>query len=230
MNILLIEDDVKISSYIKKGLEEYGSKVTIAYDGFIGKRLAISNLYDLIILDIVLPVINGFDLCTQIRGENIKSPILLLSALASTEDRVYGLDAGGDDYLVKPFEFRELVAKVNALSRRSSSTNEQTAVVLKIGTLEMNVNTRVVKSNNVVKEMTSKEFSLLEFLLINKERIVTRAEIAEHVWDGNVKNTNVIDVYINFLRKKLEQESGQRLIHTIVGMGYILRAPLNDEN
>ena len=230
MNILLIEDDFKIASYIKRGLEEQSLNVELAYDGFIGKRLATSNIYDLIVMDIILPSINGFDLCTEIRASNIKTPILFLTAMDNVDDKVNGFNCGADDYLVKPFELKELVARIYALNRRSSiEVTKQN--ILKVEDLEMNFDSRIVKKNNVIIEMTSKEYSLLEFFLLNKDKIVTRAQIAEHVWKIPLKNNNnVIDVYVNFLRKKIDKDSEIKLIHTVVGMGYILREPIKHED
>ncbi|WP_028981145.1 response regulator transcription factor [Sporocytophaga myxococcoides] len=223
MKILLVEDEIKVASFIKKGLEEQLHEVTVAYDGYTGKQMALSNPYELFILDINLPQINGIQLCKDLRAVNIQAPILLLTALGTTENKVTGLDAGADDYLVKPFEFPELLARLRALSRRTTLQNSP-GTKYKIADLEMDTDTKTVIRSGKKIDLTAKEFSLLEYLLKNKGRVISRVDIAEKVWEISFDTgTNVIDVYINFLRKKIDKDFSPKLIHTLVGMGYVLK-------
>ncbi|MFA9214103.1 MAG: response regulator [Candidatus Methylacidiphilales bacterium] len=225
MKVLVVEDEPKVASFLKQGLEEQAFDVTIAYDGFFGKKMALDNYYDVIVLDLLIPYINGIDLCKQLRAEGLKAPIMMLTALGSTDDKVLGLEAGADDYLVKPFEFRELVARLRALSNRYTD-NLQDQKVLKLADLELDLYKKVVRRGGKSIDLTAKEFSLLEYLLRNKNRVISRAEIAEKVWDVNFDTgTNIIDVYINFLRKKVDKEFSVKLIYTMVGMGYIMKEP-----
>lgn len=224
MKILVIEDEPKVASFIKQGLEEQSNNVTVAYDGFFGHKLATENEFDVIVLDLMIPYINGLDLCKKLREEGIKTPILMLTALGTTDDKVTGLETGADDYMVKPFEFKELVARIRALSKRFTDT-VQLPKILKVADLEMNLNEKSVKRGGKHIDLTAKEFSLLEFLLRNKNRVVSRAEISEKVWDIHFDTgTNVIDVYVNFLRKKVDKEFDRKLIQTMVGMGYVIKS------
>lgn len=224
MKILVIEDEPKVASFIKQGLEEQSNNVTVAYDGFFGHKLATENEFDVIVLDLMIPYMNGLDLCKKLREEGIKTPILMLTALGTTDDKVTGLETGADDYLVKPFEFKELVARIRALSKRYTD-NVQSPKVLKVADLEMNLDEKSVKRAGKYIDLTAKEFSLLEFLLRNKNRVVSRAEISEKVWDIHFDTgTNVIDVYVNFLRKKVDKEFDRKLIQTMVGMGYVIKS------
>lgn len=224
MKILVIEDEPKVASFIKQGLEEQSNNVTVAYDGFFGHKLATENEFDVIVLDLMIPYMNGLDLCKKLREEGIKTPILMLTALGTTDDKVTGLETGADDYLVKPFEFKELVARIRALSKRYTD-NVQLPKVLKVADLEMNLDEKSVKRGGKYIDLTAKEFSLLEFLLRNKNRVVSRAEISEKVWDIHFDTgTNVIDVYVNFLRKKVDKEFDRKLIQTMVGMGYVIKS------
>lgn len=224
MKILLIEDEPKVASFIKQGLEEQSYTVSIAYDGFFGHKLATENEFDVIIMDLMIPYMNGLELCKKLREEDIKTPILMLTALASTDDKVAGLEIGADDYMVKPFEFRELLARIKSLSKRFTD-NIHSSKVLKIADLEMNLDQKSVRRSGKNIELTAKEFSLLEFMLRNKNKVVSRAEISEKVWDIHFDTgTNVIDVYVNFLRKKVDKDFDKKLIHTMVGMGYVVRA------
>ncbi|MFI5221848.1 MAG: response regulator [Bacteroidia bacterium] len=223
MKILVIEDEPKVASFIKQGLEEQSNEVTVAFDGFFGKKLASENYYDVIIMDLMIPYMNGLDLCKTLRAEGLKTPILMLTALGTTDDKVTGLDAGADDYLVKPFEFRELLARLRALTKRYTD-NVQEPKLLTIADLEMNLDEKRVKRAGKNIDLTAKEFGLLEYLLRNKNKMVSRTEIAEKVWDIHFDTgTNVIDVYVNFIRKKIDKEFSPKLIHTMVGMGYILK-------
>lgn len=225
MKILLVEDEPKVASFIKEGLEEENHEVTVVYDGHFGYKMATENRFDLIILDLMIPYINGLDLCKQLRDKNINTSILMLTALGSIDDKVTGLDAGADDYLVKPFEFKELSARVRALSKRSSSNvSSSDAPILSVADLTLNNDTKIAKRGEKTIDLTAKEFLLLEYFMRNKGRVISRSEIAEKVWGINFDTgTNVIDVYVNFLRKKIDKEHTTKLIHTIIGMGYTMR-------
>lgn len=223
MNILLVEDDLRVSELIKKGLQEQGFTATLAYDGLSAKNLFLSHDFDLIITDIILPEINGIVLCKEIRMLKPELPIIMLTALGTTDDKIDGFDAGADDYLVKPFEMRELTARIKALLKRSSKN--KLGFILKFCDLEMNLQTKIVKRSNKELNLTLKEFKLLEFLLQNQGRIISRTEIAEKVWNTHFDTgTNFIDVYINYLRKKVDKDFEKKLIHTRSGMGFILKS------
>lgn len=227
MKILLVEDEPKVASFIKQGLEEQSYNVTLAYDGFFGHKLATENEYDVIVLDLMIPYMNWLEVCKKLREEGIKTPILMLTALGTTDDKVTGLESGADDYMVKPFEFKEFVARLRALSKRFTDSMQQPKL-LKVADLEMNLDEKSVKRSGKSIDLTAKEFSLLEFLLRNKNKVVSRAEISEKVWDIHFDTgTNVIDVYVNFLRKKIDKEFDKKLIQTMVGMGYVIKS---DEN
>lgn len=225
MNLLLVEDDLRVSELVKRGLEEHGFQVTLAYDGLMGKKLMIANRYDLIITDIVLPQLNGIELCREIRMVWPELPIIMLTALGTTEDKLDGFDAGANDYLVKPFDFRELHARIKVLlSRNTGGLQAPVLKMLKYADLEMNLQTNVVIRMGEEINLTPKEFKLLEYMLRNKERILTRAEIAEKVWDTHFDTgTNFIDVYMNYLRKKIDKNFENKLIHTKTGMGFIFK-------
>lgn len=221
--ILIVEDEPKVASFIKRGLEENGYSCDIAGDGLTGKKMFDAERYDLIILDIHLPFKNGIDLCKEIRRVNQKIPVIMLTALGTTEDKLLGFDSGADDYLLKPFEFRELLARVRALLKRISNI-ETGDDILTFLDLEINLSNYEVKRGGIKIELTQKEFALLAYLLKNKDRVVSRADIAENVWDVNFDTgTNTIDVYVNFLRKKIDKNFSSRLIHTQIGFGYILK-------
>lgn len=226
-NILIVEDEFKVAQFIKRGLEENDFDAEIAYDGFTGERMILSKEYDLIILDINLPMKNGFELCKVIRNTNAKVPVLMLTALSSTDDKLMGFDIGADDYMVKPFEFKELLARIKALLKRSKFTDSYKNV-LKVADLVLDNNAKTVKRGSMIIELTAKEFSLLDYLMRNKGRVVSRVEIAEKIWDITFDTgTNIIDVYVNFLRKKIDKNFSPKLIHTVIGMGYVLKE--NDE-
>lgn len=220
-SILIIEDEPKVANFIRQGLEEEGYSVKIAKDGLIGKTIALSEHFNLIILDINLPIINGYEVCSEIK--KLKDiPVLMLTALGTTDDKVLGFNCGADDYLVKPFEFRELLARVRALLKRTIKFNERD--ILKVADLILDLNRKVAIRGGVEIELTAKEYSLLEFLMRNKERVVSRVDIAEKIWDITFDTgTNVIDVYINFLRRKIDKDFPVKLIHTQIGMGYVLK-------
>jgi len=223
--ILLVEDEKKIADTLEAGLEEEQFEVSVAYNGLEGKKLYLNNAYDLIILDINLPFMNGYELCKIIREKDKRIPIIMLTALNFMDNKIQGFDVGADDYIVKPFEFRELLARVKALLRRTDvllDTPEEKT--LTIADLEVNLDNKEVKRSGTKIALTAKEFQLLEYLLKNKGRVVSRADIAKDVWDIDFDTqTNVIDVYVNFLRKKLDKDFTPKLIHTQVGMGYILK-------
>ena len=227
MNILVIEDEPKVAAFIQEGLEEEQHKTTVVYDGHFGLKMATEQAFDIIIMDILIPYINGLDLCKKIREKGITTPILMLSALGTTDDKVIGLDAGADDYLVKPFEFKELLARIRALCKRAP-TKEPNLLILYIADLTMDLDKKVVTRNGKSIDLTAKEFLLLEYFLKNKGRVISRSEIAQKVWGISFDTgTNVIDVYVNFLRKKIDKDFETKLIHTIIGMGYTLRIEQN---
>lgn len=229
MKILIIEDDQRVANLIQRGLQEQGYSTTIAYDGFLGKKLALQYPYDLIISDIILPKLDGLELCQQIKEYKPDTPIIMLTALGTTDDKVEGFDAGADDYLVKPFEMRELLARIRVLLKRNNKTISNIGSVLKYADLEMNLNTVLVKRNEIEIQLTPKEFNLLKYMLQNPERVLSRVEIAEKVWDTHFDTgTNFIDVYINYLRKKIDKDFDKKLIHTRSGMGFILK--IENEN
>lgn len=224
IKILLIEDEKKIADTISKGLRELDYHVVTAYDGKIGFRLFESASFDLIITDINLPGINGYDLCKAIRSHNQHIPIIMLTALDTTDDKIEGFDAGADDYLVKPFEFRELLVRIRALLKRTMNQQLPSGNILKVADLELNVDSMEVTRASKPITLTAKEFQLLEYFMRNRNRVVSRADIAEKVWDLDFDTkTNVIDVYVNFLRKKIDKDFEPKLIHTHVGMGYIMK-------
>ena len=223
MKILLIEDEAKTLLLIKQGLEQEHLEVDVAYDGLMGLTLATRNHYSLIITDIILPEINGLNLCKQLREKHIFTPILLLTALGTTQDIINGLDAGADDYLSKPFEFTELLARIRALTRRSGQAISS-ANILKFADIEVNLDTKVVKRAGQEITLTAKEFNLLAFFMRNPGRVISKVELAEKIWDVTFDTgTNVIEVYVNFLRKKIDKNFDKKLIHTQIGMGYVMK-------
>lgn len=223
MKILVVEDEPKLASFVRKGLEEQSCEVDVAYDGQVGRTMALNNPYDVIIMDINLPKMNGFDVVQSIRQEKNRTPVLMLTAMGSVDDKLTGFEAGADDYLVKPFEFRELMARLRALTKRNSEVGTQTNV-LKVADLELDLNEKIARRGTKRIELTAKEFGLLEYLMRNRGRVVSRVDIAEKVWDIHFDTgTNVIDVYVNFLRKKIDKDFPKKLIHTVIGMGYMLK-------
>lgn len=221
--ILIIEDEKKISALIRKGLEEEKYSVEQAFDGLKGESAALQNHFDLIILDIMLPQRDGIQVLQSMRSAQIEIPVLLLTAKGSVEDRVKGLDSGADDYLVKPFAISELLARVRSLLRRKRGA-EKSATTLTVADLTLDLVARKVVRGGKVIELTTKEFSLLEYFIRNKNKTLTRSTITEHIWNYNFDTgTNIIDVYINHLRTKIDGGFKNKLLHTIRGVGYVLK-------
>jgi len=224
IEILIVEDERKIADTLKFGLDEMGFKVDVAYDGKLGYHLFCAKDFDLIILDINLPGMNGYDLCKAIRSRNERIPVLMLTSMSALNDKVEGYESGADDYMVKPFEFKELVLKIRSLLKRTLSPGVPIGNLLKAADLEMNLDNNEVKRSGRTISLTAKEFQLLEYLLRNKNRLVSRVDIAINVWDVDFEtNTNVIDVYISYLRNKVDKPFDLKLIQTHIGMGYILK-------
>lgn len=224
MNILLVEDEPKVAEFIKKGLSEQNHHIDIAYDGLFGEKLALENEYDLIILDVILPYVNGLELCQRIKRLKADVPVLMLTALGTIQDKVSGFNSGVDDYLLKPFHFEELLARINALRRRRSYSFP--GAVYKAGDLEVDSYKKSVTRAGKSITLTAKEFALLELLIVNKNRVLSRSYIAESVWGIDFdRGTNAIDVYISYLRHKIDKGFDNNLIHTVIGMGYVLKEP-----
>lgn len=224
MRILVIEDEQKVAAFIKSGLEQHGHEVELAYDGFIGEKLALSKVFDVILLDIVIPSVNGIELCKRIKTKKPGTPILMLTALGTTSDKVLGFEAGADDYLVKPFDFAELLVRIKALTKRNLLTNAGIeAATLGLADLTLDLNKKLANRGGKDIPLTAKEFELLEYFLRNKGRVISKPELAEKVWDITFDTgTNVVEVYINILRKKIDRDFEPKLIHTRIGLGYIL--------
>jgi two-component system, OmpR family, copper resistance phosphate regulon response regulator CusR len=221
VRILLVEDESRVAAFIAKGLREQAYAVDLAADGERALYQAAVNHYDLVVLDVMLPVKNGYAVCRELRGAGFRAPILMLTARDAIDDRVTGLDSGADDYLVKPFDFKELLARLRALARRKGPPQPE---ILKAADVTINTASHVVTLAGQPVNLTAKEYALLEFLVLHRDRVVSREDIAEHVWDESFDPfSNVIDVYIKRLRNKLEG-SGRRLIRTRRGEGYILSA------
>jgi two-component system, OmpR family, copper resistance phosphate regulon response regulator CusR len=219
--ILIVEDEPKVASFIKKGLEESFYDAEIVYDGISAEKLAHLYKYDLYILDIIIPGISGLDLCKKLKARHPNIPVLMLSALGTTDDKLIGFDSGANDYLVKPFEFRELLARVKVLLKISNQT-PNTGNKIIVGDLELDLDMKNARRGNSLIELTAKEFSLLEYFMRNSGRVLSRNDIAEKVWDVSFDfGTNVVDVYVNFLRKKIDKGFDRKMIHTRVGFGYI---------
>ncbi|WP_025764491.1 response regulator transcription factor [Dyadobacter tibetensis] len=226
MKILLVEDEPNVISVIQRSLTLAGHEITVAMDGRSGLEMSNNHRFDLIILDLMLPVINGMEVCRTIRQKHNRVPIIMLTALGSTENIVSGLDAGADDYLTKPFKLAELEARIRTLTRRGQEMEPQQKSndLLTIDDLTLDRTAKLVHRNLKPIELTATEFRLLEFLLMHQNRVLNRVEILESVWDINFNlGTNVVDVYINYLRKKIDKNYGRRLIHTVFGMGYVMR-------
>ncbi len=222
MRILIVEDEPKVAAFLQKGLDEQGYEVEVVYDGQMGKRKALQEDFDLIILDVILPYINGLQLCKQIKQEKSHVPVLMLSALGTMDDKLTGFEEGADDYLIKPFDFKELLARIRALLKRSNGDHGGSNKLV-VADLELDLMKKVARRGGIIIDLTAKEFLFLEFLMRNRDKVVSRAEIAEKVWEITFDTgTNVVDVYVNILRKKIDRDHAVKLIKTRIGMGYML--------
>lgn len=223
MKILVVEDELNLATYLKRGLEEEGHLVELALDSKTAKVHMGSDKFDMVILDIILPDGNGLVLCKDFKVLHPKIPIIILTSLGSTKDKVSGLDSGADDYLVKPFQFSELTARIRAIERRKHQNQYPT--ILTALDLVMDTSSRSVQRNGKAISLTAREFKLLQVFLENRNKVLTRMDIAESVWDINFDTgTNVVDVYVNYLRNKIDKTHEKKLIHTVIGVGYVLRA------
>jgi DNA-binding response OmpR family regulator len=221
MKILVVEDEPKVASFIKKGLEESNFEVELAYDGLLAEKLAKQYKYNLVILDIIIPGISGLELCKRLKNFDPNVPVLMLSALGTTDDKVSGFHAGANDYLVKPFEFRELLCRVKVLMNQKID-NTVNSNLLSAYDLQLDLDKKIAYRENKSIDLTAKEFSLLEYFMRNPGRVLSRNDIAEKVWDSSFEfSTNVVDVYVNFLRKKIDKGFDKKLIQTKVGFGYV---------
>ncbi len=220
MNVLLIEDEIKVANFISKGLQEEGYSVTIAYNGAEGLQLIKDSTYDIVLLDLMLPEIDGLEVLKTMRSWGMTTPVLIITAKSSKEDVVRGLDTGSDDYLTKPFSFEELLARMRALLRRKSGRD---AHILRYRDMTLDPFNRALSIGPKQVELTEKEFMIMDLMIKNSERAVTRREVAESAWQDGSDSSNIVDVYINFLRKKIESISRKKYIHTVRGTGYILK-------
>jgi two-component system, OmpR family, copper resistance phosphate regulon response regulator CusR len=223
MKILVIEDEQKVAALIKQGLEEKGFEVDLAYDGAMGQRLGLTREYDAVLIDIVIPGINGFELCKILKSEKPNVPVMMLTTLATTQDKVAGFNSGADDYLLKPFEFDELEARLKALMRRHAIINTNLGSVLRYEDLKLDMEKKVaIRAGKSIK-LSAKELSLLEFFMNNVGRVISRTELAREIWDIKFETgTNVVEVYINMLRNKIDKDFEPKLLHTRIGLGYVL--------
>jgi DNA-binding response OmpR family regulator len=218
MRVLIIEDNPKMAGAIERGLRENGFAVSTSHSGYEGEELALAESFDLVILDLMLPDRDGVDVCRNLRRQCVDTPVLMLTALSGVHDKVVGLDAGADDYLTKPFEFEELLARIRALLRRGEASEGR---LLRCDDLELDLYTRMAKRGEAEFELSNKEFALLEYLMRNPNRVLSRTQIAERVWDTSYEpGSNVIDVYVSSLRKKLDRGHDKELLHTVKGAGY----------
>lgn len=223
MKVLVIEDEQQVSNFIKQGLEEQSFEVDVAYDGHIGERLALSRDYHVILLDIIIPGMNGFELCKIIKKKRPEVPVLMLTTLGMTEDKISGFAAGADDYLLKPFEFVELIARINALARRVGNQQITHGSILRYEDLQLDLEKKIAVRDGKSIKLSAKEFALLEYFLRNKGRVIARAELAEKIWDLKFETgTNVVEVYINMLRNKIDRDFEPKLLQTRIGLGYVL--------
>lgn len=222
-SILIVEDEKRVADLLQKGLEENGYRTMVAYDGMMGLRLFRSYPFQLVISDIILPKLDGFEFCKEIRKSNVRIPVLMLTALGSTDDKLDGFDSGADDYMTKPFDFRELIARVKVLLKRDFAAVNRPPEQISYADLSINLNLQEVKRQNISIKLSPKEYNLLAYMVENAERVISRMEIAEKVWNTHFDTgTNFIDVYINYLRKKIDKEFEVKLIHTKPGIGFIL--------
>ena len=219
-HLLIVEDEQRLAEVLQKQLHESGLRADVACDGYVGKKMMEKTNYDLVILDINLPLMNGYELCAEIRKTNSNTPIIMLTALSSPENKLVGFESGADDYVLKPYDFRELLARINVFLKRSNTIVLPTGK-LKIANLEMDLNSKSVMRSGQKIELTSKEFSLMELLVNNKNKVLTREYIIEKVWNLDFETgTNIIDVYVNYLRKKIDRDFEPKLIHTKFGFGF----------
>jgi DNA-binding response OmpR family regulator len=225
MNILVIEDEQKVAAFLESGLREKGYDVEVARDGRQGETLFHKKDYQLILLDVIIPHVNGLELCKRFKNSKPEIPILLLTALGTTDDKVTGFDVGADDYLVKPFEFKELLARIRALTKRMpSSAGLSSNPMLYVGDLQLDLNKKIALRGGREIKLTAKELALLEYLMANKGRVVSKVDIAEKVWEITFDTgTNVVEVYMNILRKKIDKDFPVKLIHTRIGLGYVMQ-------
>lgn len=230
IKVLLVEDEASVASFVNRSLTEAGYEVSIAMDGDTGWQMIAGYPFDVILLDVMLPGINGLDLCRKIRAAKYTTPVLMLTALGSTENIVTGLDSGADDYLVKPFKIAELMARLRSLARRNHKAVEEEGG-LHIADLKIDVQAKTVTRAGKPVSLTATEYRLLEYMVRNAKRVLSRMDILEQVWgvDFNM-GTNVVDVYVNYLRKKIDKGNPVKLIHTAIGMGYIIKEAYEDEN
>lgn len=229
-SVLIVEDDKRIAENISKGLASEGMKVEIASDGITGKQMALQNEYDLLLLDLNLPGLKGYDVCRQVRRYKPLLPIIMLTAYGEIEDKVSGLRLGADDYIVKPFDFRELTARISAALRRNDLlSNKSEREIIQVGDLCLNLRTKQVKRGEREIELTARELSLLEYLMRHSGEVVSKMDLAENVWHLNFDpGTNVVELYINYLRRKVDKDFEHKMIHTRPGLGYVLQIDEND--
>ena len=221
MKILIIEDEPRVASFIKKGLEEKEYETMVAYDGLTGEQAALLEAIDLVILDLILPGKGGIDVFRAVKEKKPDLPILMLTAMSTTVDKVKGFDAGADDYLVKPFDFPELLARIRSLLKRRITSRQQPES-LRVANLELDLRRKVAIRGSHTIELTAKEFALLEYFMRNSGRVLSRSDISEQVWDiAYDTGTNIVEVYVNILRKKIDRDFEPKLIHTRIGLGYI---------
>lgn len=221
-SILIVEDEKRVADLLKKGLEENGYRAMVAYDGTMGLRLFQSCSFQLVISDVILPGLNGFELCREIRKRNANVPVLMLTALGSTDDKLDGFDSGADDYMTKPFDFRELIARVKVLLKRNAVQVSRQPEQIRYADLTVNLSLQEVRRKDKPVKLSPKEYQLLAYMVENAERVISRVEIAEKVWNTHFDTgTNFIDVYINYLRKKIDRDFEVKLIHTKPGVGFI---------
>ncbi len=226
MRILLVDDDQQLASFVRMGLEDQQMKVTVAYDGKMGERIATSREFDVIVLDVMLPGINGFELCKKIRHQNVRTPVILLTSLDSTDDKVTGLDTGADDYISKPFEFPELLARIRALHRRARQ--EVVDPVLRIADLKVDTSGKKIWRGRKEITLTATEYRILELLALHPGKVFERTEIAQEIWGFSFNTgTNVIDVHISSIRRKMDRDFTPKLIHTVPGFGYLLQEKIS---
>lgn len=219
-HILIVEDELRLAEIIQKQLQESGFKADVANDGYVGKRMIENSEYDLVVLDINLPLMNGYELCKEIRKRNNKIPIIMLTALGTSENKLIGFEAGADDYVLKPFDFRELLARINVFLKRKNIVIPESRK-LRIADFEMNLDLKTASRAGKKIDLTSKEFALMETFLLNKDKLLSREFIIEKVWDLDFETgTNIIDVYVNYLRKKIDKNFEPKIIHTKFGFGF----------